>query len=197
MVSHGFRLPCSDSDKSDDDVLSVGPLRPLVTAASWGGARRDDDCRIQVDSLSDEWSVESWTAENRHGTCCARWNDFDWVIPACDLVGRLPRPEGDEEWSDIEQDVCDVPDEFPVSMDMAAVESLCFPVVIQTRPQEGCDPFLPLTACKGQEFLVEDGPDVIVSGRESIITESDVSCEICVVSDLFPVVVPKLVTVWT
>ena len=33
MVGHGFRLPCSDMDESDDDVLSVGPARPLVTAA--------------------------------------------------------------------------------------------------------------------------------------------------------------------
>ena len=46
-------------------MLSVGPMRPLLTAASLGGARRDDDCRLQVDSLSDEWSVESWAAENR------------------------------------------------------------------------------------------------------------------------------------
>ena len=34
-VGDGFRLPCSDSD---DDVLSVGPIRPLLTAASLGGA---------------------------------------------------------------------------------------------------------------------------------------------------------------
>ena len=40
-----------------------------------------------------------------------------------------------------------------------------------------------------------DDPEVIVSGRESIITESDVSCEICVVSDQLPVVVPKLAAV--
>ena len=101
-VGDGFRLPCSDSDESDDDVLSVGPMRPLLTAASLDGTRRDDDCRLQVDSLSDEWSVESWAVENRHGTCCALLDDFDWVIPSCDLVGRLARPEGDEELSDIE-----------------------------------------------------------------------------------------------
>ena len=34
----------------------------------------------------------------------------------------------------------------------------------------------PLPVCKGQDFLAEDGTDVIVSGRESIITESDVRC---------------------
>ena len=146
VVGDGFRLPCSDSDESDDDVLSVGPMRPLVTAPPLGGARRDDDCRLQVDSLSDEWSVESWAAENRHEMCCAR----------LDYFGRLPRPEGDEDLSDIEQDVCDVPDEFPVVMEMTAVEPLCFPVVVQTRPQVGCDPDLLLPVYKGQESLVED-----------------------------------------
>ena len=187
-VGDGFRLPCSDSDESDDDVLSVGPIRPLLTAAPLGRARRDDDCRLQVDSMSYEWSVESWAAENRHETCCARLDNFYWVIPPCDLVGRLPRPEGDEELSDIERDVCDVQDEFPVGIEMAAVEPLCCPVVLQMRPQVGCDPDLTLFVDKGQESLVVDGPDVIVSRRRSFVEKSD-GCEICVVSDQFPFVV--------
>ena len=53
------------------------------------------------------------------------------MIPPCDLVGRLARPEGDEDLSDIEH-VCDVPDEFPVGIEVAAVEPLWFPVVVQT-----------------------------------------------------------------
>ena len=48
-VGDGFRLSCSDSDESDDDVLLVGSMRPLLTATSLGGARRDDDGRLQVD----------------------------------------------------------------------------------------------------------------------------------------------------
>ena len=62
MVGHGFQLPCSDSDKSDDDVLSVGPMRLLVTATPLGGAGGHDDGMLQVNQLS-EWSVNSWTAE--------------------------------------------------------------------------------------------------------------------------------------
>ena len=42
---------------------------------------------------------------------------------------------------------------------------------------------------------MEDGPDYIVSGWESIIKRSDVRREICVVSDQGPVVVPKLAAV--
>ena len=72
------------------------------------------------------------------------------------------------------------------------MESLCFPVVVQTRPQGVCDPALSLPVCKGQDFLAVDGLDVIVSGPESIITNSDV---ICVVPDQLPVVVPKLAAV--
>ena len=45
--------------------------------------------------------------------------------------------EEDDSLSDIEPDVCDVPDVLPVRRETAAVESLCFPVVIPTRPQGG------------------------------------------------------------
>ena len=65
MVGRGVRPPCSDSDESDDDVLSVGPMRPLVTAAPLGGARGHDDDMIQTDSLRDEWSADSRTAGDR------------------------------------------------------------------------------------------------------------------------------------
>ena len=183
-VGDGFRLPSSDLDDSDDDVLSVGSVRPLSTAASLGGARMDDDCWLQADSLNDVLSVEAWAAENRHETCCARLDNFDWVVPPYDLAMILPRPELDEESSDVERDVCDVPDEFPVGIDKTAVELLCLPVVVQTRPQVGCDPDLPLP-------VVEDGPDVIFSGRKLNVKISDVSRGICVVPDQFPVVVPK------
>ena len=68
-------------------------------------------------SLIDVLSVEAWTAENRHETCCAQLDNFDWVVPPYDLAMILPRPELDEESSDVERDVCDVPDEFPVGID--------------------------------------------------------------------------------
>ena len=51
----------------------------------------------------------------------------------------LPRRELDEESSDVERDICVEPDEFPVGINKTAVELLFLPVVIQTRPQVGCD----------------------------------------------------------
>ena len=82
MVGRGVRSPCSDSDESDDDVLSVGPMRPLLYAAPLGGAIGHDDYKMQDDSLHDEWSVDSWTAGDRDGTSCAQLDNFDWVMPA-------------------------------------------------------------------------------------------------------------------
>ena len=124
MIGRGVQPPCSDSDESEDDVFSKGPMRPLVTAAPLGGARRHDDDMIQANSLRDQWSVDSWTAGDRYGTSCARLDNFDWVMPAGYPVSVLPRPEEDDSLSDIEPDVCDVPDVSPGRMEMAAVESL-------------------------------------------------------------------------
>ena len=90
MVSRGVRLPCSHSDESDNDVLSVGPMRPLLFAAPLGGARGHDDDMIQDNSLRDEWSVDSWSAGDRYGTSCAQLDNFDWVMPACYPVGVCP-----------------------------------------------------------------------------------------------------------
>ena len=97
--------------------------------------------------------------------------------------------------SDISHDICVEPDAVPAMFDMTAAVPLALPVVVQTRPQVGCDPDLPLPVYKGQESLREDGSDDIVSGREYIIKRSDVRQEICVVSDQDLVVVPKLAAV--
>ena len=132
VVGRGVRSPCS---KSDDDVLSVGPMRPLLSAAPLGGAIGHDDYRIWDDSLRDEWSVDSWTAGDHYGTSCVQLDNFDWVMPAGYPVGVLPKPEEDDNLSDIEPDVCDVPDVLPVRGETAAVEPLCFPVVVPTRSQ--------------------------------------------------------------
>ena len=48
-VRNDFRLPCSDSEESVDDALSVGAVRPLATAAPLGGAAMMVDCQLQAD----------------------------------------------------------------------------------------------------------------------------------------------------
>ena len=70
-------------------------------------------------------------------------------------------------------------DEFPVSVNMTAVEPLGLPVVVQTRPQVSCDPNLTLP--------VEEGKDSQLN-----VEIADVSREICVVPDEFPVFVATM-----
>ena len=183
VVGRDVRSPCSDSDESDDFFLSVGPMRPLLFAAPLGGVIGHDDNMIQDDLLRDEWSVYSWTAGDRYGTSCAQLDNFDWVMPADYPVGVMPKSEEDDSLSDIEPDVCDVPDVFTVRKETASVESLCFPVVVPTRPQGGCDPVLPLP--KGRS---RNGQEAIVSGWVSKVVDPDVSRGICLELDLLPVV---------
>ena len=57
-----------------------------------------------------------------------------------------------------------VPDPVSVQMMTTAVESLCPPVVTQTRPKEGCDPASPRWLRRGRDVLTEDGM-VMVDAR--------------------------------
>ena len=41
---------------------------------------------------------------------------------------------------------------FLVRRETAVVEPLCFPVVVPTRPQGGCDPVLPLPMGRGRDY---------------------------------------------
>ena len=57
VVGNSFQLPCSESDDSDDEVLSVGAVRRLMTATPLGGARMMDDCQLHAESMDDVLSV--------------------------------------------------------------------------------------------------------------------------------------------
>ena len=50
VIRNDVRLLCSDSEVSDDDVLSVGANRPLVTVAPLGGAVLNDARQPYSDS---------------------------------------------------------------------------------------------------------------------------------------------------
>ena len=191
VVGRGLRLPCSDSDDSDDDVLSVGPLQPVVTAAPLGGAQGHDDEVLQIKPLN-EWSVDSWTVDDSCGEGCAQLDNFNWFIHANNRVGGLPAPELRVDLPDSENDVYDVvPEPFLVQMETTAVESLCPPVVAQTRLKGGGDPVSPRRLGRGRDVLTEDSPAVVDSRRESIVQDTDVVGGIYVMPDCIPTVVPK------
>ena len=75
VVGRDFRLPCSDSDDSDGDVLCAeghaGEVRQI--------------------NLRNEWSVDSWTADDSCGEGCAQLDDFNWFLPADDRVRESHR----------------------------------------------------------------------------------------------------------
>ena len=64
----------------------------------------------------------------------------------------------DPDQVDIGRDVRSLPDAVPVMFDRTAAVPLALPVVVQTRPQVGCDPDLPmpLPVDEGQESLDND-----------------------------------------
>ena len=68
VVGRDFRLPCSDSDDSDDDVLYA----------------EGHDGEVRQINLRNEWSVDSWTADDSCGEGCAQLDDFNWFLPADD-----------------------------------------------------------------------------------------------------------------
>ena len=87
--------------------------------------------------------------------------------------------------SDSESDVEDVePDLAPVQMTTMAVESLCPPVVAQTRPKEGCDPASPRQLRRGRDVLREDSRLAVDTRRISIYQNTDVVTGIYVMPDL-------------
>ena len=95
--------------------------------------------------------------------------------------------------SDGESDVDDIePDLAPVQMTTMAVESLCPPMVAQTRPKEGCDPASPRRLRRGRDVLRKDSLLAVGTRRISIDQDTYVVSGIYVMPDCIPAVMPML-----
>ena len=81
VIRNSFQLPCSDSDESDDDVLSVGAVRPLPNAAPLGEAEMVDVRQRHADVEDDVFFMRARGPMDRPGMCCTLLDDFDWVVP--------------------------------------------------------------------------------------------------------------------
>ena len=93
---------------------------------------------------------------------------------------------------DVRDEICVLPDQLPVVVPKSAAVPLATSVVAQTRPRGGGGSNLLLPVDMSIEPLDDDGPDVIISRRESTVMKSDVSRDICVEPDQLPVVVSKV-----
>ena len=126
------------------------------------------DGEVRQINLRNEWSVDSWTADDSCGEGCAQLDDFNWFFPADDRVGNLPSPESQVDLSDSDSVVDDVePDSVLMQITTMAVESWCLPVVAQPRPKEGCDPASPRRLRQGCDVLMEDSTVAVDSRRIS------------------------------
>ena len=104
-------------------MLSVGAVWPPLTVAPLGGAVRNDARQPYSDSeVSDDdiLSVGARVPMNRTAVCCARLDDFDWLVP--DYVPDILLPGRDIEVgvTDLTLDIHVLPDVFPVVSARAA-----------------------------------------------------------------------------
>ena len=77
VIRNSFQFPCSDSDESDDDVLSIQTIPPLPNAASLGGAEMVDVSQRHADVEDDVLFMRARGLMDSPGTCCTRLDDFD------------------------------------------------------------------------------------------------------------------------
>ena len=134
-VLSDVRWSCSDSEASDDDVLSVGPLVPM----NWADV------------------------------CCARLDDFNWVVSDC--VSDILSSGRDIEvgLTNLTHDIKVLPDVFPVMSAGAAAVPMPLPAVAEPVPQvvlrrEAIPVVVSLaeemTLCVAMIGLIEDGSDL-------------------------------------
>ena len=165
-VQKHFRLSCSDSEESDDDVLSVGAVWPLTTAAPLGGAGLMVDCQLHVDSEDDDLSVGAWAPTNGPERCL---DDFDWVVPHYEQNMLWSGWDMEVGTTDIGRDIRVLPDVFPVLFEETAAVPMSLPVVVETGRQFDCD------------------TDILLSGRDVEVEIMDIGRHIRVLPDVFPV----------
>ena len=77
LIGNSFQYPCYNSDESDDDVLSVGVVLPLLKTASMNEAETIDISQRQADVVDDVLFLRNQGLVDSLGTCCARMDDFD------------------------------------------------------------------------------------------------------------------------
>ena len=121
-------------------MLSVGAVRPLVTAAPLGGAGLIDDYQPHVNSNDDVLSVGTWTQMNRPVMCCTQLDDFDWEVPDFDPDRLLSGRDIGVGLTDLTRDIQVLPDVFRVMFDEMAAVTMPLPVVVETAPQVDYDP---------------------------------------------------------
>ena len=127
-AGRAVRRPYSDSEELDNDVLY---------------AEEDDSALTQptVDLC---------------GEGCAQLDDFKWFLPTDERIGDLSAPESEIETSDSESGVDFIePDSSPLQTETTTQQLLRPPVVVQTRPMEGCHTAVPRRLRRGRDVRMQ------------------------------------------
>ena len=148
-----------------------------MTAAPLGGARMMDNCRLHADSKDDVFSMGVRVLMDRPGMCCARLDDFDWVVPHYDPDTLLSGRDMDVRVEDINRDNRVLPDAFPAMFDKTVAVPMTLPVDVEMGPH------------------VDDDPDVMLTGREVEVSDTDVGRDIRVLMDGCPSMFEESATV--
>ena len=197
-VLNDVRLSCFDSEASDDDELSVGAVRPLETVAPLSGAVLNDarqPCSDSEASDDDVLLVGALVPMNRPAVCCARLDDFNWVVP--DYVPDTLLSGWDIEVgvTDLTQDIHVLPDVFPVVSAGAATVPMPLQAVAESVPQvvigrEAASPVVTfaeeMTLRVAMVGLIDDGSD-----RPAELLDSEPDCcfmDVVLVPERSPVV---------
>ena len=170
-----FSRPYSDSEESDNDGLYA----------------EEHDSALQRVNLRNEWSTQ--TTVDSCGEWCAQLDNFKWFLPTDERAGDLSAPESEINTSDSERGVDFIDsDSTPLQTESTAQQLLCPPVVVQTRPMEGCYTAVPRRSRRGRDVRTSD--DVVAVDIRPVSAASDtvVSRKIHRKSECVTTVVPKL-----
>ena len=170
-----FAALIQNSEESDNDVLCA----------------EEDDSALQQVNLRKEWLTQS--AVDLCGEGCAQLDDFKWFLPTDVRAGDLSAPESEIETSDSESGVDFIePDSTPLQTETTTQQLLRPPVVVQTRPMEGCHTAVPRRLRRGREVRTADHTVAVDARQVSAFSDTVVSRKLHRKSECVTTVVPKL-----
>ena len=138
ILRNDFQYQGYYSDESDDDVLSLGAVRPLPDAASWDGAEIVEISQSQADIVDHALLIGVQDMIDGPGTCCARMDDFDWVASPCIRELGLADRERDVGVPDVGREISEVLVALPALVVGNVGGPVVGPVVAMINPQDDC-----------------------------------------------------------
>ena len=151
----------------------------------------EHDSSLQRVSLQNEWPTQMTI--DSCGEQCAQLDDFKWFLPTDERAEDLGTPESEIDTSDSEcgVDIMDS-DSTPLQTESATQQLLRPPVVVQTRPKEGCHAAVPRRLRRRRDVRTADDTVAVDDRQVSAASDTVVSRKIHRKSECVTTVVPRL-----